>query len=338
MSQTVDVIFYDGVVSRPQQGTLSAFSEDSVELRGGPKRYLLHYNDMQLIGALGQIKPVVELPNEIRIEFLQTELPDWFSLKHKDINHKLWHLERSPALIVLSLVVVIAVMFGAVKFGIPFAAKEIAFHLPADSLDEIGVQVQEQITGMTANTQLSATRQQQIRQLYLQYVGIKNPAKLVFRQGKQLGENALALPNHTIVLTDELVNSTKDDRELIGVLAHEQGHLVQRHSLQQIISAMGTSALITWVTGDISDFMTSIPAGLLSLKYSRDFERQADLYALNTLHQQHIPVHYLADFLKRMEDEDTSETLSTHPATPQRIAAIEAFEREHQIGRSASTH
>lgn len=328
MKPSVEVVFYDGVISRPQRAIASPVDESSVEVVTQSRRYLLHYNRMLLLGALGQIRPVIELPNEQRIEFLQRELPDWFQLQHKQTNHRLWQFERSPALIVVSLLVVVVFIFSLVRFGIPLAAREIAYHLPEDVLEDIGHQVEQQVNDMTGPSQLAKARQQEITQLYLRHVAAHAPATLVFRKGGPLKANALALPNHRIVLTDELVALTKNDQELIGVLAHEQGHLVQRHSLQQLIAATGTSVLITWVTGDISDFMTSIPLGLASLKYSRDFERQADLYALQTLQQQHIPVHYFADFLTRMESEPVSEVLSTHPATEQRVAAVKAFERE----------
>lgn len=328
MKPSVEVVFYDGVTSRPQRAMVSPVNENSVELVTDSKHYLLHYSGMLLLGALGQIKPVIELPHEQRIEFLQKELPDWFQLQHKDTNHRLWKLERSPSLIAVSLLVVVAFLFALVRFGIPLAAREIAYHLPEDALEDIGHQVEQQLNEMTSATQLDQARQQHIRQLYMQHVAGNAPATLVFRKGGALKANALALPNHRIVLTDELVALTKSDEEIIGVLAHEQGHLVQRHSLQQLIAATGTSVLITWVTGDISDFMTSIPMGLVSLKYSRDFERQADLYALNTMQQQHIPVHYFADFLNRMEHEPASEVLSTHPATEARVAAVRQFERE----------
>lgn len=336
MEPSVEVIYYDGVISRPQFALLLPIDAQGVQVRVGEQQYFYAYDSMTLIGALGQIKPVIELPNEARIEFQQKELPEWFNLRHKKINHQLWRFERSPVLIALSLVLVIAVMFGVSKYGVPYASKQLAYHLPADSLNSIGQQVEEQLNEMTAPSKITAERQKRIRQLYVQHVAGKNPAKIVFREGKALEANALALPNGTIMLTDELVALTKDDRELIGVLAHEQGHLVLRHSLQQAISALGMTVFITWMTGDVSDLVSNVPYTLLSLSYSRDFERQADMYALTTLQQQHIPVHYFADFLKRMQKDDAafegiSEEISTHPATKQRIEMVEAFAKNHPL-------
>ena len=42
-----------------------------------------------------------------------------------------------------------------------------------------------------------------------------------------MGLNAAAIPNNTIIVTDELVKLSGADEEVLAVLAHEQGHLVQ---------------------------------------------------------------------------------------------------------------
>lgn len=337
---SVDVIFYDGIVSRPQQAVLSrqggAQEKTHIIVNTGTQQFCYAYQDMQLIGALGQINPVIELPDEARIEFLQPQLPAWFNIKSKTINQRIWYLERSPLLIACSLVLMVVIIGVVVKFGVPYSAKQLAWHLPANTLSSIGAQAQEQIEQMTEKSQLTAARQQQIRQLYSRYVAGQQPAKLVFRQGANLGANALALPNNTIVLTDELVQLAQDDRELIGVLAHEQGHLTERHTMQQVLSALGMTVFITWITGDVSDLVSNAPYALLTLSYSREFERQADLYAVQTLSRQQIPVKYFAHFLKRMEKDDADiELLSTHPATTARIQAIEAFARQQPTVQSS---
>lgn len=334
---SVDIIFYDGIVSRPQQALLrpqdGIQGQTHVIVNTDTQQFCYAYQDMQLIGALGQINPVIELPDEARIEFLQPQLPAWLHLKSKNLNQRIWHLERSPLLIACSLVLMVVIIGVVVKFGVPYTAKQLAWHLPANTLNSIGNQAQEQIEQLTEKSQLPAARQQQIRQLYSRYVAGQQPAKLVFRQGDDLGANALALPNNTIVMTDELVQLAQDDRELIGVLAHEQGHLTERHTMQQVLSALGMTVFITWITGDVSDLVSNAPYALLSLSYSREFERQADLYAMQTLSRQQIPVSYFARFLKRMEKDDADiELLSTHPATNTRIQAVEVFAHQQKLG------
>ena len=330
MQHSIQVIFYDGIVSKPQQAQLSPAPDAGVCVRTDSREFLYAQQDMQLIGALGKINPVIELPDEARIEFLQPQLPAWLDLQHQGMQQRIWHFERTPSLIVASLLIVVALMAGMLHWGVPFAAKQVAYALPATTLDRIGAQAEQQLDQMTSVSEVPTVRQQAIRRLYTQQVAGTQPARLLFRQGNALGANALALPHNTIVLTDELIELTEDDRELIAVLAHEQGHLVQRHTMQQVLAALGVTVLITWVTGDVSDLVSNVPYALLSLSYSRDFERQADQYAVNVLQQQQIPVRYFTDFLKRMQaDEEHGladvELLSTHPATPERIKAVEAF-------------
>ena len=72
MSRPIEVIFYDGVVSKPHHAQLSAQSESEVLIQYGERlehqrRYA--YRDMELIGALGQLNPAIELKDDARIEF-----------------------------------------------------------------------------------------------------------------------------------------------------------------------------------------------------------------------------------------------------------------------------
>ncbi len=359
MSSTESVIYYDGVVSKPRQAEISPINQDSVLLRYGDalelkQQYL--YSEMILIGALGGIKPVIELKNDARIEF-KNALPDWFNIKQKDIYQSIWKLERSPSLILFSVVFVVAFGFALVKWGIPFTSHYLAFQLPENTLTKIGNEAEEYVlNNLTQPSQLSQGQKDQIKSDYLLNVAEGRPAKLVFREGDHLGANAVALPNNTIIITDELVELAHSDQEIIGVLAHEQGHLVQRHSLQQGLSSLGFSVLYIAMTGDSSDLLTSLPAAMIGANYSRKFEQEADLYALNSMYKHHIEVSHFANFLQRLNEEsdkvegkteknpkkDEKQTdqqkpktleildaLSSHPATEERIQMVRDFEAKH---------
>ena len=190
---------------------------------------------MMLVGALGKIQPVIELKDDARIEFSQA-LPDWFQLRNKQLQHSIWKLERTPSLIVFSLFFVMLMVFATVQWGIPSASKYVAFQLPANTLNQIGDEAERYILDMTAPSQLPTARQQKILKDYRKLIAGDTPAKVLFRQGNRLGANALAIPNNTIILTDELVELAQNDQEIFGVLAHEQGHLAERHSLQLALS------------------------------------------------------------------------------------------------------
>ena len=369
MSQTIDVIFYDGVVSKPQHAQVSALSPLEVLIRYGEqlqhqRRY--SYEDMMLIGALGQLHPVIELNDDARIEF-QSPLPEWFNYGTKDIQHSVWKLERSPSLIIFSLVFVVAFGFALFQWGIPAASHYVAFKLPANTLNKIGDQVEEYVLDyMTQPSHLAQGQKDQIKAQYLSTIAEGKPAKLIFREGGSLGANAVALPNNTIIITDQLIELAHSDQEILGVLAHEQGHLVERHSLQQGLSSLGVSVLYIAITGDSSDLLTSLPAAMVGANYSRKFEKQADLYALKLMDRKHIEVSHFANFLQRLNDEvaaeekaedstqksdqekksdqtgsqkeqteqhvslDVLDALSSHPATEERIQMVRDFEKQQQ--------
>ncbi|ANF81145.1 peptidase [Acinetobacter sp. NCu2D-2] len=346
-TQQVNVIFYDGIVSKPRHAILMPHDSEQVQIKyddsGQQQVRFYPYKAMTLIGALGQVQPVVELIDDARIEF-QTAVPEWFNVEHANKQHAIWKLERSPKMILVSLVFVVFFVWGLVQWGIPTASHHIAHHLPEQTMVKIGNQAEDYLMEFTQPSKIDAARQAKLIAGYQAMFKGQKTAKVIFRQGgRQIGANALAIPNNTIVVTDELVQLVHDDRELLGVLAHEQGHLHERHSLEQAISGLGISTLIIMITGDASDLLTSVPVSLVGLNYSRKFELEADQYALKAMHQQHIPVHYFADFLARLEQSQQGDSkedkesdisknldfLSTHPATEQRIQAVKAFEAKY---------
>ena len=339
-AQVVDVVFYDGVVSKPWPAKISPIDAQSVLICYGEnlqqqRRY--HYQDMMLVGALGKIQPVIELNDDARIEFSQA-LPDWFQLRNKQLQHSIWKLERTPSLIVFSLFFMMLMVFATVQWGIPSASKYVAFQLPANTLNQIGDEAERYILDMTAPSQLPTARQQKILKDYRKLIAGDTPAKVLFRQGNRLGANALAIPNNTIILTDELVELAQNDQEIFGVLAHEQGHLAERHSLQQALSSLGFSIILLAITGDGTDLVSTLPVALVGASYSRNFESEADHYALNIMHAQGIPTIHFAHFLERLAqdtDEDTSKSpldfLQSHPATQKRIQAVKDFEQTQRL-------
>ncbi|MCA1403747.1 M48 family metallopeptidase [Ensifer sp. IC3342] len=153
---------------------------------------------------------------------------------------------------------------------------------------------------------------------------------LNFRKGGAIGPNAFALPDGTLILTDELVELAGNDMEMIvGVLAHEIGHVELKHSLRQIYRAAGVAALIMLIAGDIGSGAEDVlvqGGGLLSLSYSRSAEAEADRHSVELMLKAGRDPTAIARFFQLIETklEDHSETsiFSTHPGTPERRKAI----------------
>lgn len=154
---------------------------------------------------------------------------------------------------------------------------------------------------------------------------------LHFRKGEAIGPNAFALPSGTVVITDELVELAKGDTAMIlGVLAHEIGHVDLKHSLRGLYRAAGTAGLIMLVAGDVGAAMEDIlanSAALLSLSYSREAESEADHYSVMLMSKAGYDPMAIARFFsiveEKFDDDGQTSIFSTHPGTPGRRQRIE---------------
>jgi Zn-dependent protease with chaperone function len=158
---------------------------------------------------------------------------------------------------------------------------------------------------------------------------------LNFRSGGVIGPNAFALPDGTLVITDELVKLGGDDTEmLVAVLAHEIGHVELEHSLRQLYRAAGIAGLIMLIAGDIGSGAEDIlveGGGLLALSYSRAAEAEADRRSVELMARAGYDPAAIARFFTLLEEKlgDRSGTsiLSTHPGTPERKKEIIDYSR-----------
>lgn len=325
----IRVRYYDGIHNIAHDALLLYHDEQHIQVMYQQQKKIYALNECDYIASVGDILPCLDLPHDARIEFLSQDIPDWLKLKHKSMLARVHHIEQSWRWLFISFVGVIIIVFSTFKWGIPMAAHTIAMNLPEDTLMDLGHQAEEIIIKRyTSPSQLSAQRQQEIIQLY-QRLNYSRPAKIIFRQGTFIGANALAIPNHTIIITDELVELTKHDYELLAVLAHEQGHLDERHSLQKVLRALGVSIFYMVITGDGSDLIANFPVIMISAQYSQKFELDADQKSIDDLKRLGISPQYLADFLQRLGDKHHGEEssivdiFSSHPTTSKRIEQVQ---------------
>ncbi|MBP55660.1 MAG: Zn-dependent protease, partial [Marinobacter sp.] len=163
--------------------------------------------------------------------------------------------------------------------------------------------------------------------------------RVIFRSSPAIGANAMALPDGTMIFTDDLVNLAEDDNELTAILAHEIGHVAHNHGMKGMVQSSLTFWLIVMMTGDLSAFSDAtvvVPAVMMSLSYSRDMEREADAYALKAMSDHDLNPTLFVTIMERLmaahgedrgpeAEEDNSrwdtlrDMLSSHPETGERI-------------------
>lgn len=243
--------------------------------------------------------------------------------------------EGSIRWIVSGVIAFVAILLAAYWYGVPIAARALAEQIPVVAVRRLSDDTLSVLDRrLLATTALEESRRTAIDRAFND---LKLPApegteySLVFRKSDVLGANAFALPSGTIVMTDGLVELARDDRELLGVLAHEAGHVVRRHGLRSILQDSIVGLAVAWFIGDVSALAAAAPTALIQASYSRDLEREADAYAVDVLRANGIPLRHLAHILRRLEEDSgglgTSGVLgylSSHPATPERLQRLEA--------------
>ena len=142
------------------------------------------------------------------------------------------------------------------------------------------------------------------------------------------GVNAFALPGGDIVVNRGLLTAARTPGELAGVLAHEIQHVALHHSLKSMIRAAGLALAWSLLVGDPGATLTGQAADrLLSLKFSRDAEREADDGGFSLLVERGIDPRGMVAFFDSLAQHSASTRpalLSTHPASAEREAALQA--------------
>ena len=85
--------------------------------------------------------------------------------------------------------------------------------------------------------------------------------------------NALALPDGSVVFSDELIELAENDEELIAIAYHELGHLEHRHLICRSLQDSAVLIGLFLLTGDLGGayFLTGITATMADLVHSVDF-------------------------------------------------------------------
>ena len=155
--------------------------------------------------------------------------------------------------------------------------------------------------------------------------------------------NAFALPGGFIGVHTGLILASQTESELASVLAHEIGHVSQRHIARMIgnqrqdallpLAGLLLAVLAARTSPDLSMAAMMGGTGLAAqrqLSFGRDAEREADRIGLNLLRESGFEVNGMVAFFGRLEAAGRSRSssapsyLRTHPLTTERIADIEA--------------
>ncbi|MEE9140464.1 MAG: M48 family metallopeptidase [Alphaproteobacteria bacterium] len=144
--------------------------------------------------------------------------------------------------------------------------------------------------------------------------------------------NAFAVPGGHIVLLSGLIEAAEAPEEVVGVLAHEMAHVVERHPTEGLLRNLGISVVFQSLFGDPSSSLPSlgeIGGALVMFSYSRADEAEADALGVEMLKQAGIRTDGLQAFFERLADAEGAlpsflAYFSTHPPSEERARATAA--------------
>lgn len=152
--------------------------------------------------------------------------------------------------------------------------------------------------------------------------------------------NAFALPGGNVAIHTGLLLAADTPEEVLGVLGHELSHVTRQHGMRAMVQSVGLFAVVQAFLGDATGLLAVLANNapfLLTQKFSRDHEREADEQGFRYLEAAKLNPRGMITFFEKMRREeeklraqlpggealDALNFLSTHPATPERMAHLE---------------
>jgi len=149
--------------------------------------------------------------------------------------------------------------------------------------------------------------------------------------------NAFALPGGFFYVNSGLILAADNEAELAGVMAHEIAHVaachVAREQTRGNIVNLASIALIFvpggWGVYEAEQAAMSISVPLAFMKFSRNFESQADFLGMEYMYKAGYDPQSFISFFEKIEAQEKkkpgaiAKAFSSHPMTPDRVEAAQ---------------
>jgi beta-barrel assembly-enhancing protease len=194
-------------------------------------------------------------------------------------------------------------------------------------------QMAAQMGGISRNAQAVALVQRVGEHLVRQSVAAKSPYKFSFHVlADPKTVNAFALPGGPVFITEGLLRLLKSEAELAGVLGHEIGHVIARHSSERLAKQQLTQGLLGALVVGSGDFTTAqigqVVGSMINMSYGREDEIESDALGIRIMaeagYDPRAMVRVMEVLAKASGGSRQPEFVSTHPAPENRSERIKA--------------
>ncbi len=199
-----------------------------------------------------------------------------------------------------------------------------------------------QMGGVSRNAQAVALVQRVGDGLVRQSVAAKSPYRFSFHVlADPKTVNAFALPGGPVFITEGLLRLLKTEAELGGVLGHEIGHVIARHSSERLAKQQLTQNLLGALVVGSGDYTTAqigqMVGSMINMKYGREDELEADALGIRIMVEAGYDprglIRVMEVLAKASGGSRQPEFVSTHPAPENRAERIkQAIAKQYPNG------
>lgn len=151
--------------------------------------------------------------------------------------------------------------------------------------------------------------------------------------------NAFALPGGQIFITLGLLNKLTNEAELAGVLGHEMGHVIERHTAEQMAKNQLGKTMVIAVGAASSDerrsplMIAAFVNQIIQLRYGRKDESEADGWGIRLMEEARFDPKALIKVMEILKAQSRGgqglEIFQTHPNPDLRIKEIREYLAKH---------
>lgn len=267
---------------------------------------------------------------------------EWLSLNgllrgSKSTKSRRWSPRSLGTLLFIALLLI-----GSLLLSIPTLASAIVPVIPLEIEEQVGEHLHRSII-KNFGGECSSTEAIFLVQNFVESL-LKNsnvPRKIKVTLVKNAKLNAFAAPGGYIYVLRGIVSAASTGDEFAAIVAHELGHVTERHTLKSIsqqVALKGVASYLGSGLEGIADASLLISTHLIGFAYSRNNERDADMLGVKYLHSSGVTSKGATSFFRRIRDRQGDPNsgipgyLATHPSHTERIEALLPIERE---GKSA---
>lgn len=310
-------LYYDGKSAKPVSGNLIPnetglkFSSETESEEN--RTFHFSYTQIHSLEKLGneyrlELSDNHELGNDLIFTFFSKEKADLIQkFRKRGIEKNLnGLLSRFLLLPTLQQILIAGILAFGIGFLILNKLDQLYIFVPESADKALGEMISKRFEASYSECK-NVKLNENINRIRNTIVSPKTRDKFSIRILRTSDINAFALPGGRIYVFSGLIEESESPEEIAAILAHEIAHVENRHGIRQMIRLLGISLVIKLSIGigfdDIGtlETLTEIVNTLTILRYSREFEEEADERAFETLKKSGIGLGGFIDFFEREE-------------------------------------